>query len=102
MEAKHTALPWHCKKLVGVVDRGFALFNTKNSGVTTHRIDSDGEFSKEDALFIIRACNAHDDLVASLEEAKKIIVELCGVYGCPEPGASIARINAALLVATSN
>lgn len=69
MSAKHTATPWHCKRLIGVVDRGFALFRTKESGTTktTHRIDDNGEFAKEDAEFIVRACNAYDDSMKALQ-----------------------------------
>lgn len=72
MSSVHTATPFHCKKLVGVTDRGFALFETKNriSGVTTHRLDTNGEFSQEDAEFIVRACNAHADLIQLLTELR--------------------------------
>lgn len=74
MSAAHTATPFHCKKLVGVTERGFALFSTAviGTGITTHRLDKNlnGEFSEADAEFIVRACNAHDDLVAALSAAK--------------------------------
>ncbi|HYD58919.1 MAG TPA: hypothetical protein VEC35_01095 [Noviherbaspirillum sp.] len=69
-----------------MVERGFAIFHTKEKDTTktTHRIDDNGEFSKEDAEFIVRACNAHDDLVKALREYVERHEAECDPSGLPE------------------
>lgn len=71
MTKQHKRTPWHCRQLIGVAERGFAIFWTNENGSTktTHRVDLGGEFSKEDAEFIVRACNNHDNLVELLSLA---------------------------------
>ena len=67
----HTPTPWHCKQLTGAVyHRDCVVLSEKQSEAsrTTHRVDRDGKFDQADAEFIVRACNAHDQLVALLVE----------------------------------
>lgn len=98
MEAKHTATPWR-KELLGD-----GTVNVFGSDGYVCDMRSDDERAHADADLIVRACNAHDDLVKALEDAQS---ELQGILltcsKADEEGAvtsAIKDIRAALAKAT--
>ena len=73
MKMKRTPSPWHVGERWHVItdDEGKWLADT----VTVNRLNGE---EAENAKFIVRACNSHDQLVAALRDAK-ILLELNGV-----------------------
>lgn len=80
MEIKHTSNPWQVNE---GVDGAWFIWNQKG-GIDTEnlimccagRVNSDHRdplVAAADAAFIVRACNAHDDLVA---KGKRLLNEL--------------------------
>lgn len=61
MEAKHTATPWHTKPSA-VYETVYALEDGELICFASMR-----QNAWANAAFIVRACNAHDDLVAALK-----------------------------------
>lgn len=64
MSEKHTKLPWHVDQYGGVVT------NSLDRVVVNGFAPSSGprnKLAEENTTFIIRACNAHDELVAQLK-----------------------------------
>ena len=77
----HTPTPWHCSHLVGQpANEGWALLYRTSDGASsvTRRIDTKGMFQQDDAEFILKACNAHEALVAGLKA-------MVGHYGYSNP-----------------
>lgn len=72
MDAKHTPTPWHDSGLSDTLPGGFIeARNGKNiclyyAGPET----AVGDQGKANAAFIVRACNAHEELVAALRGAR--------------------------------
>lgn len=72
-EAKHTPTPWRLAKSAVIEIRGVSQtpvvswsgFDDSNRTTAEH---------KANAAFIVRACNAHDDMVAALRRAEQFIV----------------------------
>lgn len=66
--SKHTATPWEAKQLLNSEHFVLRWSDYTKPGVYQRRVDldGDGKFSKENAEFIVTACNAHDDLIAAL------------------------------------
>jgi hypothetical protein len=64
MGAKHTATPW---SVAGTNSEGWLRISQQEDLPVAH------VRSSIDAEFIIRACNAHDDLVKSMTELKEAI-----------------------------
>jgi hypothetical protein len=81
MEAKHTATPWYVEKqtyksssfyIRGSDENGNQLAWAK--GAVAHIPRSTVMPSKANAEFIVRACNAHDDLVKAIHAALSLNV----------------------------
>ena len=68
MNTKHTPLPWTAEvhHIVSRDTDGIARNNDNSSVAVAH-----GPDKESNAAFIVRACNAHDELVAALESALK-------------------------------
>lgn len=76
---KHSPLPWHQKPLSCNYKAGHAIFySEEKNGIRTHRIDSKGEFSEENAKFIVEACNKHERAVGMIHDACKMLPKLTG------------------------
>lgn len=70
-ETKHTPLPW-------VLDHRFAggvlIHPDDNEFLTVAKVlGFDNDEAKANAAFIVRAVNAHDDLIAALERLLQIV-----------------------------
>jgi hypothetical protein len=66
----HTPTPWSVQAINGTMDREIKLFKQPNylySPMPGVRVK--GHNAEANAEFIVRACNAHDELVAALEVA---------------------------------
>ena len=75
METKHSSLPWSINPLGEVVHRYEDKTNSYNMTICTMGNDMPS-FKTEplaNAEFIVRACNAHYELVTALEECIKAI-----------------------------
>ncbi len=71
-ETKHTPTPWvYTAEMYGINNmRVYGVTGgIHNQGIANCGYDARGE-SKANAGFIVRACNAHDELVAALEQCK--------------------------------
>lgn len=72
MSTQHTPTPWHVAK-----DDPAAIFNSMGGYVT--RIDGNAVQTRAaiegNAAFIVRACNAHDELVAALAQIARLSAE---------------------------
>jgi hypothetical protein len=104
-QAKHTPTPWTASEMT--MSRrdwltlnphdGYAIQTVcRNSNVVAAVWAEDGVEEKDNAAFIVRACNAHDDLVATLTDARERMVGIS-----PGMKALIARTDAALALAKS-
>lgn len=69
METKHTPTPWSTSG-TKVVDGKIVVAQCKFAGVMSHMQ------AAHNAAFIVRACNAHEELVAALKEARATIHDL--------------------------
>lgn len=58
----YTPTPWQAKPLFGT--ESFVLL--WQDGPRGKRVDEKGSFSEQDAAFIVRACNSHDELLEAL------------------------------------
>ena len=81
MNTKHTPTPWHvgmrAAERIVYDGTGWAVANA-----TIYHAEHEGGQTLANAAFIVRACNAHDDLLAALET----IANQCGpftVHGLP-------------------
>lgn len=64
----HTATPWKDGPVFGTDGRALYVTDTSKPGKWQRRVDGgDGVFATQDAAFIVRAVNAHDELVAALD-----------------------------------
>ena len=62
MKTTHTALPWHVGMKPGPMIYG-------PNGDQVADLTADFEDDRANAAFIVRACNAHDDLLAALDSS---------------------------------
>lgn len=82
MKTKHTPTPWIMQKgymggfVVTTADQG------RNEDFITGTSGDEAYVSEANAAFIVRACNAHDELVAIIEKIMKNDDDLAA--GCPE------------------
>ena len=60
-ETKHMPLPW------AIEDRYFIVDSSGND--VCHSVNADAKHDEANAEFIVRACNAFDELLAACEEA---------------------------------
>jgi len=75
MGTVHTATPW---KNHGPNDKGRCLIaDTGDSGICEVFIGVN-ERGEANAAFIVRACNAHDDLVKALQRAERVLNHVGG------------------------
>ena len=74
---KHTSGPWAVRSLGGHQLRWIGQVGDYLPHV---ECTSHGERSEQDAAFIVRACNAHEELVKALKKAK------AALYNVPEVG----------------
>lgn len=76
--AEHTPLPWKAevKRALGIyaAERERPIAQMMNIHEHGHREGGDTDIERADAEFIVRACNAHDDLLAA---CKEFHIELC-------------------------
>lgn len=88
MEAKHTATPWmvdattetvEIRQAEPTLDGIFQVYPIIARIPTT--FDRPIEQAKQDAEFIVRACNVHDDLVSTLKIIKSMVDSDRGVDG---------------------
>lgn len=95
MDAKHTATPW--KWWTSNSHMRLTGADGKDGGVISASIAADGipvvNVTPDDAAFIVRACNAHDDLVTALGAVIDFI------EGKPETPAPFGLVRAALAAA---
>ncbi len=71
MKTEHSVLPWHADSIDQVRTKsGIVIARCERK--ERHEYMGSREQSSN-AAFIVRACNAHDDLVAALERALRII-----------------------------
>lgn len=61
----HTPTPWTCRK----DHHTWSLNDEHEVAIAT----MDGNNDKEDAQLIVRACNAHDELVEALEKIRDLM-----------------------------
>jgi hypothetical protein len=76
METKHTPTPW---KVNDCRDSGWmdnAIYIAKDSGENLARVYKDYGNVEANAAFIVRAVNAHDELVAKLSAVQSILNSL--------------------------
>ena len=90
MNAKITALPWYTEEHNNKSDVLVSNDDFQIAVCLAHPIHGEAQANAE---FIVRACNAHDDLVKALQATKKRISHLSAVPGFP---ALIATVDAAL------
>lgn len=84
METKHTATPW--------MQRGWEVKNMPTPGRQQEHIADCVE--QADAAFIVRACNAHDQMRDALLTAERL---LCGQsYNAAQLAEAVKQIRAAL------
>jgi hypothetical protein len=72
VETKHTPIPWHVHGEGYVPQPGAEKLYSiawSNDG----ELVAEGVYGKENAAFIVRACNAHEELEAALNEALEVI-----------------------------
>lgn len=70
MTTPHTPTPWKDGPVFGTEGRAVFYQDTTKPGKWQRRLDkAGGIFSLEDAAFIVRACNAHEELLAALKRA---------------------------------
>jgi hypothetical protein len=63
METKHTPTPWTIKKESG----SYTIYGANGDSIANDEMYYPSAPLFKDAAFIVRACNAHDDLVAACE-----------------------------------
>lgn len=74
--SKHTLTPWHVSKTYP--EGQFRITSSIERVGDTAQAKSVATFySAEDADFAVRACNAHDDLVAAVDEALNTLIGCC-------------------------
>lgn len=86
-DAKHTPTPWRVE-LYGNSVPGYDVCDRISGAKFTGHCAHHG-LSEPDARFIVRACNAHEKLVAALESALEYFEDrqdvVDGPYGEPAP-----------------
>lgn len=86
-QSKHTPTPWSIapgsRPIKGFQPQDYQIGNVNHSSCVAWVFHS--ENSTEDAKFIVRACNAHDDLVAALQKNQSILnaLALCPHFKAP-------------------
>jgi hypothetical protein len=98
---QHTPTPWHHSECFL-----WACVTTKADGrgeVVCTAASRDESAARANAEFIVRAVNAHDDLLAALKEAEALIRR--DAYPCPDkpqsPWGVLGRVRAAIAKATT-
>ena len=88
----HTPTPWKLTKVQGT------YFYVEWGGETVVQVDHDSSnaVNEANAEFIVRACNAHDELVAAAREAMDV---LCSLDRSPVDDSTIDRLDAAIVKA---
>jgi hypothetical protein len=91
---QHTRTPW--------IAEGSRIVSEAMRNLTIARvgISADGDYSPANAAFIVRACNAHEQLVAALKIASNdlaVAIEQSGKDACSDE--RIKRARAALAAA---
>ena len=66
MTATHTSTPWKCRNQRGPIREAIDIGGEQ---LTCTAYGMDPQHTEANASFIVRACNAHDALVAALEDA---------------------------------
>jgi hypothetical protein len=66
MTATHTSTPWKCRNQRGPIREAIDIGGEQ---LTCTAYGMDPQHTEANASFIVRACNAHDELVAALEDA---------------------------------
>lgn len=86
MEKTHTPLPWMTRKSYG--GDGCIITHADKAPNEAHITDTSNDevfISKEDAEFIVRACNSHYELLAALKEAEADVLDNGGYKEDYEP-----------------
>lgn len=96
IETKHTPTPWRLSVCAGLV-----IANDGQRVANTHFVGSvPSETERAIAALIVRACNAHDDLLAALEAALTQVQDMAAGWPVAElherPADTISRARAAL------
>lgn len=87
MTTQHTPTPWH------VWSQG--LETKVRSGVDLNIASTHGISSKDNAAFIVRACNAHDELVAALRVCADRLEEMANgkeLFAVENARAALAKV----------
>jgi hypothetical protein len=75
-DTKHTPTPWrteYSEHMNDYENEDWVIYSGDTCICSTNYYSTPGIEREEDAKFIIRACNSHDDLVAALEKAKEVL-----------------------------
>ena len=78
---KHTPTPWEIKKLHGNYE-GYVLLRNTGDGLRRIDFDKDGTFKEDDAAFIVRAVNSHEELLEALKGLVAYALD-CRIGGAP-------------------
>lgn len=79
-EAQHTPLPWYKSRQNDPRDQGLVISEATGANVAVTY------YGQADAEFIIRACNAHDELLAACKRlASRLQSHLASVESCDVP-----------------
>ena len=90
-EAKHTLLPWQAIENIITESHGIAIAKCFERGYETPN-------PKANAAFIVRACNAHDPLVAACSELYKAVCDCPDASNYGPTGDERTRVRNALAV----
>ena len=77
----HTPVPWSCRE----IDQRLSIIGSGIAGTLMQfsRANTKHPRAWEDARFIVVACNAHEELLAALEDAIDQL-EACGQGSCAQ------------------
>ena len=87
--AQHTPTPWDTNGFLS--NDGIRIYHRQDEVAHLSDIGLDQDVLEAHAAFIIRAVNAHDDLLAALKEARNFV--LATPFAAPT---QLARIDAAI------
>lgn len=96
LATRHTPGPWGC---VGTSNHAHDYRLTKPNGDTLPINSSANDHSEQraNAAFIVRACNAHDELLAALKMAEEMVSSLYETAGLDaDTDPDILKIRAAI------